>query len=482
MAGGRLVVAKFGGSALGPDGLSIPAIVRRVAELKRDAKVACVFSAPLTADGEAGSPRSITDIMLGLGARAESGRDADMAGIRAAYERIAGTVAPDRRDECRRTVAACLERAASALRAAGEKREFADEVRSVALAFSGELLISQVMNHVLGGLGMRSAHVPFESWPIITDSNIESANFLAAESARRLGPLEELLARNDVVTMGGFIGRTAGGAATTYERGGSDRTAADLGILLHKKYDARIDLEKDSSVVSADPKVVSEGLSDVPSLSYNEARLAGMFGMKIIDPVAIKEILENGVDIPVAVTDMNRPARATVVQRAPPDAGGHPVKIVTGKGNCAIFRAEADAAARLLVSLKKDRRYGEFVTLSPFTRDGTEFTRLLFLDADYVRRNEKYFLGFDSLATITYGRGVVTLIGDRMWRARHVAARSSAKLGQEGINILNMDAQEETSRIIIIMEDSGDAVSRAVRAIHDEKAGMGGGDGPPPRL
>ena len=47
---------------------------------------------------------------------------------------------------------------------------------------------------------------------------------------------------------------------TTYERGGSDRTAADLGILFNKKYETSIDFEKDSSVVSADPKIVKNEL------------------------------------------------------------------------------------------------------------------------------------------------------------------------------------------------------------------------------
>jgi len=39
-------------------------------------------------------------------------------------------------------------------------------------------------------------------------------------------------------------------------------------------------------------------LTPVDNLSYNEARLAGMFGMNILDPIAIKEILENGVSLP----------------------------------------------------------------------------------------------------------------------------------------------------------------------------------------
>ena len=38
----KLVVAKFGGSAIGPDGASIPEIVQRVKDLKKDSKV--IFS------------------------------------------------------------------------------------------------------------------------------------------------------------------------------------------------------------------------------------------------------------------------------------------------------------------------------------------------------------------------------------------------------------------------------------------------------
>ena len=68
------------------------------------------------------------------------------------------------------------------------------------------------------------------------------------------------------------------------------------------------------------------------------------------------------------------------------------------------------------------------------------------------------FMGFDSLATITYNRGVITLIGDEMWRVQQVASRTSAKIGEAGLNILNMDAQEETSRIIIVIEDSTETI------------------------
>ena len=462
----KLIVAKFGGSAIGPDGISIPVIVDRIKNLKKDSKVISVFSAPLTIiDGQ---KRSLTDVVLEQGRNAENGVSVSLEVVKSSYQKILELVSAENKESCNQIIKSCLEKSQKALDEAYEKKEFADEIRSKALAFSGEILMAHVMNFILKSNGITSDTVNYENWPIITDDNIESTNFLASESRGRLAHTEKLVDCNDVVTIGGFIGKTLEGVTTTYERGGSDRTAADLGILFHKKYDTGIDFEKDSAVVSADPKIVENDLSEVDQLSYNEARLAGMFGMKILDPIAIKEILENGVDIPIIVTNMKDPTKITTINRVPDKKNGHPIKIVTGKKNCAIFRIETSSIQKLLTSLEKDKRYSEFIILSPFTKDGTEFSRMLFLDGDYVKRNEKYFLAFDSLAKITYNRGVITLIGDEMWRVQQVASRTSAKIGEAGLNILNMDAQEETSRIIIVVEDSEDNIRKAIRAIHSE--------------
>jgi aspartate kinase len=464
----KLVIAKFGGSAIGADGLSIPIIIQRINSLKKDSKVIAVFSAPLTIQN--GKIGSMTDIVLELGKNAENGETPKLDVLRNTYEKILELVSSDYQEKCKEVINSFLEKSRMALDEARQKGEFTDEIRSIALAHSGELLMSQVMNYIFKSQGIRANVVDFESWPIITDNNIESTNFLYSRSAEKLQSLERLLNESDVVSMGGFIGKTVDGITTTYERGGSDRTAADLGILLHKKYETTIDFEKDSAVVSADPKIVSEDLDEIEELSYNEARLAGMFGMKILDPIAIKEIVEHGVDIPIIITNMKNPTKITIIKRNPENKNGHPLKIVTGKKNCAILRIESEYVNKLLMSLQNEKRYSEFIILSPFTKDGIEFTRILFLDGDYVKRNEKYILGFDSIATITYNRGVITLIGDEMWRVQQVASKASARIGDAGLNILNMDAQEETSRIVIVIEDSGDNIVKAIKAVHQERS------------
>ena len=462
----NLIIAKFGGSAIGSDGESIPQIIERINDLKTDSKVITVFSAPLTIHN--GKRRSLTDVILEQGKNAENGIKPSLEIVKTCYQKIIQLVNEENKENCQNAIDIHLEKSQKALEDALQNKEFADEIRSRALAFSGEILMSHVMNHILRSNNIKTDAVEFDDWPIITDNNIESTNFLKSESNEKIEKIEKLVESNQVVAIGGFIGKTVDNVTTTYERGGSDRTAADLGILFHKKYETSIDFEKDSSVVSADPKIVNDGLREVFQLSYNEARLAGMFGMKILDPIAIKEIVEHGVDMPIKITNIKNPEKITIIKRQLDEQKGHPIKIVTGKENCAIFRIETNSIQKLLTSLDKDKRYSEFIILSPFTKDGVELSRILFLDGDYVKRNEKYFLGFDSLATITYNRGVITLIGDEMWRVQQVASRTSAKIGESGLNILNMDAQEETSRILIVVEDAEENIRKAIVAVHEE--------------
>jgi len=463
----KLTIAKFGGSAIGVDGEGISDIVNRVKDIQKSGKVIVVCSAPLTTIND--QKISLTDVILRLGKDPEN-HDISMEIVYQTYSKILEMVNDDCKEECNKEIIDMLKLASKSLEDAKVLSKFEDETRSKALAFSGEVLMGQVLSLIFKSDGIKSASIRLDDWPIITDNNIESTNFLFSESSQRMEKLEKILETNDVVVIGGFIGKTKDGIITTYERGGSDRTAADLGILFHKKYDTMIDLEKDSSVVSADPKIVTDELDAVNELSYNEARLAGMFGMKIVDPIAIKEILENGVEIPLTITNMKSPKMITKIQRKPEDVSGHPLKIVTGKKNCAILRIESEMIRELLISLDKDKRYSEFIILSPFTKDGIEFSRILFLDGDYVKRNEKYILSFDPLATIAYERGVVTLIGDEMWRVQQIASKASSKIGDAGLNILNMDAQEETSRIIIVIEDVEDSVAKAIKSIHSERS------------
>ncbi len=463
-----LIIVKFGGSALGIDGVKIPIVIRRIKELKSTAKIVCVFSAPLTY--YEGKNLSMTDVAIRISRKYASLNPVDIDIFKEIYLKISEKYLPyDYRQKFLADLDNFTKIVLVSLKQVAENRRFVDVSRSRILAYSGEIVISCLMNYILKSNDVDSESVPVGEWPIVTDDNFEAANFMLDESKKHLNSLINLLKCHDVLCIGGFIGKTIDGLETTYERGGSDRTAADLGVLLSSSYNVLIDFEKDNAVLSADPRIISDNLQYVESLSYNEAKLAGMFGMKILDPVAIKDIDDNNLDIPIVITNISDPSRFTKIKKQisfEEMERESKIKIVTGKRNCVIVRMESIAASHLVALLEKQRQYHDFVKLSPYIQDNYEITRFLFLDADYVKRHEKAFRSFYSKVEMVYARGVVTLIGDSMWKVPKIVSETSSIVSQHDINILNIDAQEETSRILIVVEDN--SVEEVIKSIHSK--------------
>lgn len=467
-----VVVAKFGGSAIGNEGDFIPIVVNRIKQMSKKNKIITVFSAPIISyDGKS---RSMTDVAIDVGRKYAASKPIDIEILRRIYDIIAKKYVSEQYiQEFNEILDKFYSLVKTSLNNARDNKRFTDVTRSRILAYSGEITMSYLMDYIMKSNGIKSDHVRVENWPIITDDNFEGANFMLSESRQKREHLLDLINKNDVISIGGFIGKTMDGLETTYERGGSDRTAADIAIILHDLYDTEVDLEKDNVVLSADPKIVKDNLDYVKYLSYNEATLAGMFGMKILDPVAIKEIDDNNLDIPIVITSISDPSKVTIIRKSFDESVGDDdnllIKIVTGKRNCAIVRMESIAALYLVGSLEKEKQYYNFIKLSPYKNENIEITRILFLDADYVKKNEHKIKAYYPKTEFVYGRGVVTLIGDKMWKVSKIASTASSTVGDYDINILDLDAQEETSRILIIVNDSGDNVANAVKAIHSQR-------------
>ena len=96
---------------------------------------------------------------------------------------------------------------------------------------------------------------------------------------------------------------------------------------------------------------------------------------------------------------MRNPEKTTTIERKPNNDNGHPIKIITGKKNCAILRIEDEFVHKLLESLENKKRYSEFVILSPFTKDGIKLKYhreipkdAILIQATVSRLNNQYFI------------------------------------------------------------------------------------------
>ena len=81
-----LIIVKFGGSALGVDGVKIPVIVDRIKELKKNAKIISVFSAPLT--HYEGKNLSMTDVAIRISKNYASFTPVDIDVLKNVYLKI----------------------------------------------------------------------------------------------------------------------------------------------------------------------------------------------------------------------------------------------------------------------------------------------------------------------------------------------------------------------------------------------------------
>jgi len=271
------------------------------------------------------------------------------------------------------------------------------------------------MSYVLNSYRIEANPIPFKNWPIITDKNFENATFLEDESRLRTNHLVNPLEEGTIVTMGGYIGMTKDGLETTYGRGGSDKTAANLTMLLQDTYDVTLD------------------------------------------------VYEAGYDIPMVITDFRNPEHETWIRREG-DRNGDSIKIVTGKKNCALLSLDINMRQSLRDYLTKIKRFHDFYELA--TDEINRKSRFLLLDGEFVKRNEEELNAYDEHATVEYGLAAITLVGDRMAEAPGVVAESFVAIKERypELNILDGTIQRPTSLILIVVRD--DDADKAVSAIH----------------
>jgi aspartate kinase len=295
---------------------------------------------------------------------------------------------------------------------------------------------------------------------VVTDDSFEDASPSFDLSKRRLQVLLGPLLEGKVVSFAGFFGVTHDGLETVLGRGGSDLSAVFVSALLKDVFGVETLLFKDVPVQSADPKVVKgQKTVHVGSLTYNEAHKASLMGMKIVQGPAIA--LARHFCLTLKVVPIDAPDDCSVIQ-AESDSKDV-VKCLTGKAGCAILSMRDEHSRGLDDSLRVWERRNDFLDLGAETLETGERIRdFLFLDADFLKRNEERLKGFDESLRIDYGLGVVTLIGDRMKDSPGVASTAIGAIS--GINIKRGIFAPHTSQIIIVVEDKN--VKATVAAIH----------------
>lgn len=449
----KLAIAKFGGSLLDVEGKNIPKIIQRIKELriKNDVGPIVVFSAP----------NGTTDWLIKIGeSYAQSSPISVDPVFEVYYNFIKLYVAKKFQNEALKKIDNLKSLTIDALNSINKR--FSGNNRARILTFGGELAMAAVMDNVMKSNGLDSIQIPLIEWPIITDDGFDDAspNYALSKKNRRI--LFQNLENGKIVSMAGFLGVTTDGLETVLGRGGSDLTAVFLSCLLRKFFSTQTILFKDIPIQSADPKVVSKQSTDhINALTYNEAHKASMMGMKIVQHPAIA--IARRFSQPLLIVPFNNLDKYSIIQTK--SSGNEVVKCITGKTGAAILSMNDEKSHTFEDSLRIWEKRNDFLDLGAETLEtGIRIRDFLFLDSDFLKRNEEKLKGFDENLKIEYGLGVVTLIGDKMKNSPGVASIAISSIS--GINIKRGIFAPHTSQIIIVVDERN--VNPTVAAIHSK--------------
>ncbi len=339
-----------------------------------------------------------------------------------------------------------------------------------AISSLGERLSAPLVAAALSAAGV-PAKVVDAARVVVTDANHQSAApDMEATAARAATVLVPLLEAGCVPVVTGFIGATPAGVVTTLGRGGSDFSAAIMGVALNAT-EVWIWTDVDG-VMTADPRLVPQART-LPELTFREISELAFYGAKVLHPKTIRPVVERGLALWVKNT-FNPGGPATRV--APDNEAVHGgVKAVTVfKGQCIItlegrgMIGIPGIAARTFAAVARTGTSVAMISQASseqsicFVVPCTSTAAVMRALQDEFRL-ELARRDIDGVSASSES-AVVTVVGAGMRHTPGISGRVFGALGQSGVNVVAI-AQGSSECSISLVVSSAEA-DVAVRAIH----------------
>src|SRR3954468_5499929 len=213
----------------------------------------------------------VTDKLVAIAQLAEEGAadraSAELQALKQRHLAVAAAVTGLSRERIAADVQREIEELTGLVHALAVLREVSPRSRDAVHAV-GELVSSRIVAAAFSDHGIPSAWVDARTVLITDAEHTGAAPDMMETCDRARERMAPLLAEDNVVVTGGFIGSTAAGVTSTLGRGGSDYSAAIFGSCLGVD-EIQIWTDVDG-MLTADPRIVPQPRL-VPQLSFNEA-------------------------------------------------------------------------------------------------------------------------------------------------------------------------------------------------------------------
>lgn len=326
-----------------------------------------------------------------------------------------------------------------------------DKIVSIGEKLSSVLFAYSMMMRALPGEHVESEDV------IWTNDHFGGATprmDLTTEAARKT--LVPIVERNHIPIMGGFIGRTVGGATTTLGRNGSDYSAAIVAAAVGAD-EVQIWTDVDG-LLTCDPRFVPSARV-IDHLSHEEAAELASFGAKL-HPRTLEPAIEAG--IPVRILNTKNPTLpGTLITREGPDRASGP-RSVARKRNVTVVHMTSNKMLGAHGFLARLFHIFEELEISVDLIATSEVSVSVTVDEqhniDELQRRLRDVAGVE----IINGQCIIAIVGRNLLSDTRVGARVFEAL--RDVPMLMLSLGRSGLNLSIVIDDAGS--DRAIQRIH----------------
>ncbi|PKO99961.1 MAG: lysine-sensitive aspartokinase 3 [Bacteroidetes bacterium HGW-Bacteroidetes-8] len=323
----------------------------------------------------------------------------------------------------------------------------------------GELLSSYIIYRTLNNAGVKCDIADARCF-IITDDE-----FLKGEpdynAIRELAPIALNLAfeQSDVVITQGFISGTKNGLNTILGRGGSDYTAALIGMAMNAD---EIEIWTDvDGVHTTDPRRV-ENTRSITTMSFSEAAELSFFGAKVLHPATIQPAIEK--NIPVRVLNSTEPHKSGTLILKDEEVQSCGVRAISFKEDIVVINIFSMKMLNTFGFLTKlfevFGKYGVSVDLISTSEVSVSLTVDTDLNLDRVTKEISRF----AKVTVNYNKSQVSVVGKNLKETKGLAKRIFGAICEHNITMISQGASDINVSFVVNKED----LDSVITALHKE--------------
>jgi len=318
----------------------------------------------------------------------------------------------------------------------------------------GELLSSSVIYKAMLHAGLRGAFADARKL-IVTDScYLKGEPQIEAIRIRVQELMNREFAASDVVITQGFISATTDGTGTTLGRGGSDYTAALIGMAADA---TEIQIWTDvDGVHTTDPRKVDNTRS-IPVMSFSEAAELSFFGAKVLHPATIQPAVEK--NIPVRVLNSLQPERKGTLILRDDEIHENGVRAVSFKENITVINVFSmkmlNAFGFLTRLFEIFGKYGTPVDLISTSEVNVSLTVSSEANLDSIVSEISAF----AAVSVNRNKSQVSVVGKNLKETKGLGKRIFGAISDYNITMISQGASDTNISFVVNRSDLAPVVS-----------------------